>query len=64
MVKRKKRLSALQMQRDLRCAYKTAYKTAWYLNHRKTMALVEKANESKLEGTVGADESYMGGKYF
>lgn len=61
MVNAKKGLSALQMKRDLR----VAYKTAWYLNHRirKAMGLVEAADDSKLIGTVEADETYIGGKY-
>ena len=63
MVNAKKGLSALQLQRDL----KVAYKTAWYLSHRirKAMGLVELADaaENKLTGTVEADETYVGGKY-
>ena len=35
MVNAKKGLSALQMKRDLKCAYKTA----WYLNHRIRKAM-------------------------
>src|SRR6266404_5998741 len=61
MVNAKKGLSALQMKRDL----KVAYKTAWYLNHRirKAMALVEGADEEPLAGTVEVDETYSGGKF-
>src|SRR5258708_5768720 len=61
MVIAKKGLSALQMKRDL----KVAYKTAWYLNHRirKAMALLESADDKKLEGTVEVDETYVGGKF-
>lgn len=61
MVNAKKGISALQMKRDL----KVAYKTAWYLNHRirEAMALIETADGEKLEGTVEADETYIGGKY-
>ena len=61
MVNAKKGLSALQMKRDL----KVAYKTAWYLNHRirKAMGLIEAADEEKLAGTIEADETYVGGKY-
>src|SRR5712692_8301345 len=61
MVNAKKGISALQMKRDL----KVAYKTAWYLNHRirKAMALIEGADETPLTGTVEADETYIGGKY-
>lgn len=61
MVNAKKGLSALQLKRDL----KVAYKTAWYLSHRirKAMELIEAADESPLTGTVEADETYIGGKY-
>ena len=61
MVNAKKGLSALQMKRDL----KVAYKTAWYLNHRirKAMGLVEAATDEPLTGTVEVDETYIGGKY-
>lgn len=61
MCNAKKGLSALQMKRDL----KTAYKTAWYLNHRirKAMQLVEDATQEPLTGIVEADETYIGGKY-
>src|SRR5438105_3016441 len=61
MVNAKKGISALQMKRDL----KVAYKTAWYLNHRirKAMGLIEAANEEPLTGTVEVDETYIGGKY-
>ena len=58
----KKGLSAKQMQRDL----KTAYKTAWYLNHRirKAMALLEAVDDQKLVGTVEADETFIGSKKY
>ena len=61
MVNAKKGLSALQLKRDL----KVAYKTAWYLNHRirEAMALYEQATIEPLTGTLEADETYMGGKY-
>jgi hypothetical protein len=61
MCNAKKGISALQMQRDL----KTAYKTAWYLNHRirRAMELVEEATQEPLDGVVEADETYIGGRY-
>ncbi len=61
MVNAKKELSALQMKRDLR----VAYKTAWYLSHRirKAMELIEAADGKPLAGTIEADETYIGGKY-
>src|SRR5260370_35155113 len=61
IVNAKKRRSALQMKRDL----KVAYKTAWYLNHRirKAMALIEGADATPLTGTVEADETYIGGRF-
>jgi transposase-like protein len=62
MVNAKKGLSAKQLQRDL----KMAYKTAWYLSHRirKAMGLCEMADEAPLTGTVEADETYMGSKKY
>src|SRR5260370_25345287 len=61
MVNAKKGVSALQMKRDLKCAYKTA----WYLNHRirKAMGLIEQADDKPLAGTVEVDETYVGGKF-
>lgn len=61
MVNAKKGLSALQMKRDLR----VAYETAWYLNHRirKAMGLVEAATDEPLTGTVEVDGTHIGGKY-
>lgn len=61
MVNAKKGLSALQLKRDL----KVAYKTAWFLSHRirKAMGLIEAADEQPLSGIVEADETYVGGKY-
>jgi len=60
MVNAKEGLSALQLKRDLGCAYKTA----WYLAHRirKAMGLLELADSEPLTGTVEADETDMGSK--
>lgn len=60
MVNAKKGLSALQLKRDLGCAYKTA----WYLAHRirKPMGLLELADSEPLTSTIEADETYMGSK--
>lgn len=57
----KKGVSALQMKGHLG----TAYKTAWYLNHRirRAMELVEEATQEPLTGTIEADETYIGGRY-
>src|ERR1035438_9546202 len=62
MVNAKKGVSAMQLQRDLG----TAYKTAWYLGHRirKAMGLIELAEDEPLTGTVEADETYMGSKKY
>jgi len=62
MVNAKKGLSALQLKRDLGCAYKTA----WYLAHRirKAMGQLEQADSEPLTGTVEADETYMGAKKY
>lgn len=61
MVNAKKGLSAKQLQRDLNCAYKTA----WYLGHRirKAMGLADAEDTTPLSGVVEADEAYIGGKY-
>jgi transposase-like protein len=58
----KQSLSALQMKRDLGCAYKTA----WYLNHRirEAMSLFEQATAEPLTGTIEADETYVGAKKY
>lgn len=53
----KKGMSALQLKRTL----KVAYKTAWYLCHRIREA-VKDADCSMLEGFCEADEAYIGGK--
>ena len=58
MVNAKKGLSAKQIQRDLGCAYKTA----WYLCHRIRKAM-EGSAPSVFTGTVEADATFVGGKY-
>jgi DNA-directed RNA polymerase subunit RPC12/RpoP len=62
MVNAKKGLSALQLKRDIKCAYKTA----WYLSHRirKAMGLIELADDEPLAGTIEADETHMGSKKY
>src|SRR5213594_2384660 len=51
----KKGISALQLKRTLR----VAYKTAWYLSHRIRSAM---ADVQKLSGVLEMDETYIGGK--
>jgi transposase-like protein len=53
----KKGVSALQLKRTL----KVAYKTAWYLCHRIREA-VKDADTSLLSGICEVDETYVGGK--
>jgi transposase-like protein len=53
----KKGMSALQLKRTL----KVAYKTAWYLCHRIREA-VKDADTTMLEGVCEADETWIGGK--
>lgn len=54
----KKGVSAKQMERTLG----VSYKTAWYLNHRIRKAMDE-GIDPLFNGTVEADETYIGGKY-
>jgi transposase-like protein len=54
----KKGMSALQLKRTL----KVAYKTAWYLCHRIREAVKDDANCELLSGIVECDEMYVGGK--
>jgi DNA-directed RNA polymerase subunit RPC12/RpoP len=62
IVNAKKGLSALQLKRDLGCAYKTA----WYLNHRirKAMGIADEADAEPLTGTIEADETYVGARKY
>lgn len=57
MCESKKGISALQMKRTI----KVAYKTAWYLCHRIRAAMA-KVNPEPLRGIVEVDETYVGGK--
>jgi transposase-like protein len=59
MMESKKGISACQMQRTL----KVAYRTAWYLCHRIRKAIEEVKVKPKLTGVVEVDETYVGGKY-
>jgi transposase-like protein len=52
----KKGISANQMKRTI----KVAYKTAWYLCHRIREA-VKTVEDDRLSGTVEVDETYIGG---
>lgn len=55
----KTQVSALQLQRQLELG---SYRTAWFLCHRIRYALTDLDASEKLDGTVEADETYMGGK--
>lgn len=57
MIESRKGVSANQLKRTL----KVAYKTAWYLCHRIRAAMKD-ANTAPLSGTVEADETWIGGK--
>lgn len=59
MMESKKGISACQMQRTL----KVAYRTAWYLCHRIRKAIEEAKDKPQLTGTVEVDETYVGGKH-
>src|SRR5882672_10549736 len=54
----KKGMSALQLKRTL----KVAYKTAWYLCHRIREAVKDADHSDLLSGIVECDETYIGGK--
>jgi len=55
----KTQVSALQLQRQLELG---SYRTAWFMCHRIRFALKDVTHDSKLFGTVEADETYIGGK--
>lgn len=57
MCESRKGISANQLKRTL----KVAYKTAWYLCHRIRKA-VENADDTLLTGIIEADETFIGGK--
>ncbi len=57
MCEARKGVSANQLKRTL----KVAYKTAWYLCHRIRAAL-KNADTTPLDNTVEVDETYIGGK--
>jgi len=57
MCEARKGVSANQLKRTL----KVAYKTAWYLCHRIRAALKD-ADTEPLEGTVEVDETFIGGR--
>lgn len=54
----KKGMSANQLKRNL----KVAYKTAWYLCHRIREAVKDADNDGLLSGVVEIDETFIGGK--
>jgi transposase-like protein len=54
----KKGVSALQLQRELECSYRTA----WFLCHRIRYAMAADPLRGMLQGTVEMDETYVGGK--
>lgn len=58
MCESRKGVSANQLKRTL----KVAYKTAWYLCHRIREAVKTIEDENKLGGTLEVDETYIGGK--
>jgi|SRR5665213_2281095 len=53
----KKGMSAMQLQRDL----KVSYQTAWYVSHRIREAMSDP--QGIFDGTVELDEKFHGGKY-
>jgi transposase-like protein len=54
----KKGMSAHQLHRMLG----VTYKTAWFMAHRIRFMMSQPSFQSKLSGTVEADETYVGGK--
>src|SRR5271157_438946 len=58
MCSSKKGMSAHQLHRTLG----VTYKTAWFMAHRIRLAMTQEPIAGLLEGTVEADEAYIGGK--
>jgi transposase-like protein len=58
MCSSKKGISALQLKRNL----KVAYPTAWFMCHRIRYAMTQEPLAGLLRGTVEVDETYVGGK--
>lgn len=56
----KTQVSALQLQRQLELG---SYRSAWFMCHRIRYALKDVLPWGKLDGTVEADETYIGGKF-
>ena len=54
----KKGMSAHQLHREL----EITYKSAWFMAHRIRYAMEQHTFDKKLDGTVEADETYVGGK--
>lgn len=55
----KKGISALQLKRNLDLG---SYRSAWHMAHRIRTAMNKEPLKSMLQGTVEADETYVGGK--
>ena len=55
----KKGVSALQLQRMMK---PLTYKSAWFMCHRIRHAMTQEPMTRLLQGTVEADETYIGGK--
>ena len=55
----KKGVSALQLQRMMK---PLTYKSAWFMCHRIRHAMTQEPMTGLLQGTVEADETYIGGK--
>lgn len=58
MTSHKKGISSLQLSKDLGMTQKSA----WFLLHRLRFAVRTRSFNKPLEGTVEADETYIGGK--